>query len=171
LAKAAPNDPMHTARGVHCTHRRQLPRTVKPRGPGEFVTDRQADRQTPQTIVIIVCISCIGCRLKTKSRLYTGAQAATKLQIQPSFDTKFSYSSKEQRSQPSALLILYTYPSTDLRVYTPPSPKPFSFQISLKNVRFTSSLNRCSVGWLCQLIGCQKPKKTSRYRNILHPSI
>jgi len=35
LAKAAPNDPAHTARGAHCTRRRRF----KPR-------DRQTDRQT-----------------------------------------------------------------------------------------------------------------------------
>jgi len=48
LVKAAPNDPVHTARGVYCTRRQRF----KPR-------DRQTDRQIPRTLVIIVSISCV----------------------------------------------------------------------------------------------------------------
>jgi len=55
LAKAAPNDPAHTARGLHCTRCRQF----KPH-------DRQTDRQTPQTSVRILSISCIRCSLRTE---------------------------------------------------------------------------------------------------------
>jgi len=41
------------ARGVHCTHRRWFK-----------LHDRQTDRQTPQTSVTIISISCIWCSLK-----------------------------------------------------------------------------------------------------------
>jgi len=55
LTMAAPNDPAHTARGVHCTHCCRF----KPR-------DRRTDRQTPPTSVKIMNISCVWCSLKMK---------------------------------------------------------------------------------------------------------
>jgi len=54
FGKAAPNDPAHTARGIHCTRCYRF----KP-------YDRQNERQTPQISVTIVSISCIQCSLKT----------------------------------------------------------------------------------------------------------
>jgi len=47
--KAAPNDPMHIACGVHCMRRRRF---------------KLRDRQTLQTSVRMVGISCIRCSLK-----------------------------------------------------------------------------------------------------------
>jgi len=49
LAKAALNDPVHTASGVHCTRCRQLPRTVKSSW-GHLVHSWQTDRQTQRNI-------------------------------------------------------------------------------------------------------------------------
>jgi len=55
LAKAAPNDFAHTARGVHCTSRRRF---------------KSSDRQkTLRTSVTIVSISCIRCSLTIKLKL------------------------------------------------------------------------------------------------------
>jgi len=70
------------------------------------------------------------------------------LQIQPPLTTKFRYSSEQQRSRPSILLILYTNSSADLEVYTPPSVKSLSFQMLWKMVILHVLVDIGLVGFL-----------------------
>jgi len=85
LAKAAPNDPTHTARGVHCMRRRWF----KPR-----------DRQTPWTSITIVRISCIRCSLKSTAS-WSPNQIKPNSTIHSNLFTKSAY---------NKILPLYLYP-------------------------------------------------------------